>query len=192
MARLIAAYNDEELIDGCLKNDAKSQERLYAKYYGKMLVVCSRYTRNKEDAIENLNNGFLKIFLNLKSFEGKGSFEGWMRRIMVNTVLEQHRKTVTYKEVVRFPETFADQPFDATIIDQLYADDLIKLIASLPPSSRTVFNLFVIEGYTHKEIAKMLQISEGTSKWHVSYAKDKLKKKIEESTPLKELAYGRI
>ena len=192
MTRLVAAYTDEELIEGCLQSDSKSQERLYAKYYGKMLSVCSRYERNREDALELLNNGFLKVFLNLKNFQGKGSFEGWVRKIMINTILEQHRKTVKYKEVIRFPDTEKDAGNDAAVEHELYAEDIIRMIASLPPSSRMVFNLYAIEGYTHREIGEMLHISEGTSKWHVAFAKDKLKKKIEESKPLKELAYGRF
>lgn len=190
MVKLVAAYTDEELIQGCAKNDPRAQERLYTKYYGKMLSVCMRYSRNKEDALELLNMGFLKVFMNIASFGNKGSFEGWVRRIIVNTVLEEHRKTVNYRDHVSFPEVEQDGVTDADVISELYAEDIIGMIGLLPPASRMVFNLFAIEGYPHKEIAEMLNISEGTSKWHVSFAKDKLKKCILEGQKNKEVAYG--
>jgi RNA polymerase sigma-70 factor (ECF subfamily) len=189
MVKLTAAYSDEELISGCSENNPRAQERLYAKYYGKMLSVCMRYSRNREDAVELLNTGFLKVFLNIKSYQAKGSFEGWIRRIVVNTVLEEFRKTVNYREVMHFPETMGDGEIKADALEHLYAEDLVQIISCLPPSSRMVFNLFVVEGYSHKEIAEMLKISEGTSKWHVSFAKEKLKKLLEKRAGSKEVKY---
>jgi RNA polymerase sigma-70 factor (ECF subfamily) len=193
MAKLAAAYTDEELIDGCLKHDPRMQEKLYAKYYGKMLSVCFRYSRNKEDALELLNNGFLKVFLNVKSFQGKGSFEGWIRKIMLNTILEEHRKNISYKENIYFPDEEKDDvTIDAGILNNLYTEDIIKMISTLPAASRMVFNLFVMEGFSHKEISARLNISEGTSKWHVNFAKEKLKKKLESLYQVpNEVAYGR-
>jgi RNA polymerase sigma factor (sigma-70 family) len=178
MPRLLATYTDEELLLGCRENDSRYQQRFYERFYGKMMSLCSRYCNNREDAEELLNTGFLKVFHNLNTFKSQGSLEGWIRKIILNTILESHRRNIKYKEIIKYPDFEQDESVDNGIISHLYAEDLINLISRLPASSRLVFNLFVIEGYSHNEIADLLNISTGTTKWHVSFAKDKLKKMI--------------
>lgn len=190
MAKLIAAYTDEELVQGCLRNDSLMQERFYKKYYGKMLSLCLRYCRNMEDAQELLNIGFLKVFNGLKSYQFKGSLEGWVRRVVLNSILEEHRRNVNYKSMMSFPEYEEDGQVEAESLENLFAEDIISLLNQVPTASRVVFNLFVIEGYSHKEIGKMLNISEGTSKWHVSVAKEKLKKLILQQSNVTEASYA--
>src|ERR1017187_3214009 len=180
MTKLSAAYTDEELIAGCIKNDTRFQQRFYERYYGKMMSLCSRYCHNREDAHELLNSGFLKVFQNIKTFKSQGSLEGWVRKIILNTILEVHRSRIKYREIISYPEKEPDAEINVDIVESLYAEDIIKIISLLPAASRVVFNLFAVEGYSHAEISEMLKISTGTTKWHVSYAREKLKTMINE------------
>ena len=190
MTKLLAAYTDEELLTGCTKNDRKIQEKFYERFYGKMMSFCSRYCNNREDALELLNSGFLKVFLNIKSFKSEGSLEGWIRKIILNHILETYRSNIKYRDMISYPDQEHDGETGDNIISQLNAEDIINMIGLLPPSSRVVFNLFAIDGHSHQEIAEKLKISTGTSKWHVSFAREKLKKMINESN-LKEENYAR-
>ena len=176
MVKLLAAYTDEELLAGCVKNDRNIQQKFYERFYGKMMSLCSRYCNNKEGALELLNSGFLKVFLNIKSFKSQGSLEGWIRKVILNHILETHRKNIKYREMVEIQDKGHDVESNEDIISELNAEDIITMIGELPPSSRLVFNLFAIEGFSHKEISEKLKISTGTSKWHVSYARERLKK----------------
>lgn len=162
-----------ELIQGCKKQDRKIQKVLYERYSARYFGVCKRYMKDVEAAEDVLVKGFLKIFENINSFESKGSFEGWMQRIIVNECLMELRKK---QDFTIYLESSNIQPQkDATILETLYEQDVLKLLEFLPVGCRTVFNLYVIEGYKHNEIAERLNISEGTSKSQLNLAKEKLK-----------------
>jgi RNA polymerase sigma factor (sigma-70 family) len=146
------------------------QETLYRMYSPKMFGVCLRYSGHQEDAQDILQEGFIKVFRNLEKFRREGSFEGWMRRIFVNTAIEHYRKSINLYPVSESQENnVEDKEWNA--FDKLALKDLVKLIQTLSPGYRTVFNLYVVEGYTHREIAEMMGISEGTSKSQLARAK---------------------
>lgn len=171
---------EEEMIEGCLKHNDKAQEALYQKFSSKMMGVTLRYTKGYEEAQDVLQDAFIKVFKKLKSFHGDGSLEGWVRRIVVNTALDYLRKIKYEKfhvDVEDVDYLLADQ---TVIIEGLAADDLLSLIQSMPVGYQAVFNLYVIEGYTHKEIGDELGISENTSKSQFSRARSYLQKKLEE------------
>jgi RNA polymerase sigma-70 factor (ECF subfamily) len=169
--------NDSDLIRGCLQNEASMQNRLYQKFSAKMYGICLRYAHQTEDAKDILQDGFIKVFGNLSKFKGSGSFEGWMRRIFVNTAIEHYRKKNNTYEIQEAHEESVTNK-DLTALDKMAADDIVKLISELPNGYRTVFNLFAIEGFSHKEIAGMLKISEGTSKSQFARSKAWLQEKI--------------
>ncbi len=169
--------DDLDLIEGCLLGNPVMQKKLYDQYAPKMYGICLRYAANSEDAKDILQDGFLKVFTNLSKFKAMGSFEGWMRRIFVNTAIEHYRrKNQLYAISENQEEHIPNQEVSA--LDALEADDLIRLISELPNGYRTVFNLFAIEGYSHKEIANMMNVSEGTSKSQYARAKAWLQEKI--------------
>lgn len=150
---------------------------MYRMLAPKMFGVCLRYSKDSTEAEDNLQEGFIKVFTHIKKFRYEGSLEGWVRKIMVNVSLEKFRK-----QNVMYPVediSLYDAPTDTNnIIEKLSAEELIKLIQELPPRYRMVFNLYVMEGYNHKEISKEMQISEGTSKSNLARARDILKKKV--------------
>jgi RNA polymerase sigma-70 factor (ECF subfamily) len=169
--------DDYDLIRGCLQNNAAMQKMLYDKYAAKLFGIALRYAHSQEDAKDILQDGFVKVFKNLSKYKGTGSFEGWMRRIMVNTAIEHHRKkNHTYEIQESHEESITDR--DLTALDKLAAEEILNMIKALPNGYKTVFNLFAIEGFSHKEIADMLNISEGTSKSQYARAKALLQEKI--------------
>lgn len=165
--------NYSSLVKGLRNKDRKSQSECYNMYVGKMYTVALRYTSSTEDAKEVINTAFLKVFSSIESFKGSGSFEGWIRTIVKRASIDHCRKYI-YNNVA----THEILEFDAKVyneaINNLEAQDFLKIIVKIPKASRVVFNLFAIEGYSHKEICKELSISEGTSKWHLSNARKKL------------------
>lgn len=175
--------NEHEIIKGCLKNDRASQKALYEQYYSKMLGVCLRYAKDKDDAKDVLHEAFLKVFSNLKNFNGTGSFEGWIRRIMVNTSIDHLRKNKQNYLIVSTVyanekgSNLAEEVNDDEL-NHISKEEILKAVQELTPAYRTVFNLYVIEEFTHREIAEMLEISEGTSKSNLSKAKFNLKKNL--------------
>lgn len=162
-----------ELIQGCKRQDRKVQKLLYEKYSSRFLGVCKRYMKNLEEAEDMLVKGFLKIFEKIDSYEGKGNFEGWMHRIFVNECLMELRKKQDF--TIYLESTYHQPQKDASALENLYEQDILKLLDFLPIGCRTVFNLYVIEGFKHGEIAEQLSISEGTSKSQLNLAKEKLK-----------------
>jgi len=169
--------DDYDLIRGCLQNNAAMQKKLYDKYAAKMYGIALRYAHSQEDAKDILQDGFVKVYKNLNKYKGTGSFEGWMRRIMVNTAIEHYRKkNNTYEIQESHEESITDGDLNA--LDKLAAAEILNMVKALPNGYRTVFNLFAIEGYSHKEIAEMLNISEGTSKSQYARAKALLQEKI--------------
>tara|TARA_B100000767_G_scaffold270724_1_gene294996 strand:+ start:578 stop:1150 length:573 start_codon:yes stop_codon:yes gene_type:complete len=176
----------KEIVEGCLKNNRRSQEALFQMFYGKMLAVCMRYISDRDTAQEVLQEGFIKVFDKLEVFDFKGSFEGWVRRIVVNTAIDSIRKA---KRAPILKDNDNDFKMDASNeieenekieMIELRAEKAVDAIQKLSPGYRTVFNLFVIEDYSHKEIAEMLGISEGTSKSNLSKAKKNLKQILTE------------
>ena len=146
------------------------QEELYRRYSPKMYAVCLRYAGNAEEAEDILQEGFIKVFKKLNSFRSEGSFEGWIRRIFVNTAIEHFRRKRYLMPVTEKEENTIEGKY-LSVLDDLAARDIMALVQDLSPGYRTVFNLYVVEGYTHKEIADMMGISEGTSKSQLSRAK---------------------
>jgi RNA polymerase sigma-70 factor (ECF subfamily) len=165
----------EQLIIDCKNNDAKAQEQLYRLYSSKLFAVCLKYSRSYAEAEDNLQDGFLIIFNKISQYTFKGSFEGWIKRIMVNNVLQQYRN-VSFLELVNDVAEEVEVELDN---DNVSLDYLMKIIQELPDRYRLVFNLYVMDGYSHKEIADMLEITTGTSKSNLARARIILKEKIE-------------
>ncbi len=161
---------ENDLIEGCLKDDRRMQEELYQRFSPRMYAVCLRYAGNADEAQDVLQDGFIKIFKKMDSFRGEGSFEGWMRRVFVNTAIEHFRRKRYLMPVTEKEENTLEGKY-TSVLDDLGAKDILALVQELSPGYRTVFNMYVVEGYTHREIADMLGISEGTSKSQLSRAK---------------------
>lgn len=163
-------FSDSDLIEGCIRGDRKLQYELYQRYAPKMYGVCLRYAGNAEEAEDILQEGFIKIFNKIGSYRGEGSFEGWIRRIFVNTAIEHFRKKTYLQPITETEENTVEGKY-LSVLDSLAEKDIIQLVQQLSPGYRTVFNMYVVEGYTHKQIAEVLGISEGTSKSQLSRAK---------------------
>ncbi len=173
---------EQELIELCIQHNRKAEYDLYKKVYSYLMSICLRYNRDKDTASESLNMGYLKILTHLKNYKPEIPFKLWIRRIMINTLIDEYRKRKKEKERL----TYVDNYFDTSdyseaneALEKFDTEKLTNLINELPNATKEVFNLYVIDGYTHKEIAEMLHISEGTSKWHLSEARQKLKLKLE-------------
>jgi RNA polymerase sigma-70 factor (ECF subfamily) len=171
---------DDALIERCLRQEPKAQSALYRALYGQMMSICCRYERNKQDAVDRMNQGFLKILTSLDKRRPEVPFELWTRRIMINTVIDEYRKDRQRKEAESL-----DAPVDEGTLTEVNeylhrmdAEAFAALLDRVPEMSRRVFNLFAIDGYAHGEIAEQLGISEGTSKWHVSHARQVLQQAI--------------
>ncbi len=161
---------ESDLIKGCIEGNRRMQEELYGRFSPRMYAVCLRYAGNAEEAEDILQEGFIKVFKKLDSFRGEGSFEGWVRRIFVNTAIEHFRRK-RYLQPVTDKEENTIEGNSLSALDGLAEKDILSLVQQLSPGYRTVFNMYVVEGYTHKEIGDMLGISEGTSKSQLSRAK---------------------
>lgn len=172
------AVADEELVKGCLRNNRKYQKLLFEKYFSDMMKVCQRYAHDEDEAGEILQKGFIKVFGKLQSYNNAGSLEGWIKRIMIRTAIDHFRMQQREHRAVIMELETNDMPEEATVENNLAAEDILLLVQTLPPVQRTVFNLFALEGYTHKEISEELNISEGTSKWHLCEARKILKKAL--------------
>lgn len=170
-------YTIDSLLEGCRKGDRKAQESLYKTMASRMMGVCTRYAKDTFEAEDVLQMGFVKVFQKVSEFRGEGSFEGWIRRIMVNTAIESYRKNLRTLNVVDIDEVY-DQPQSTFDMSGLELKDLLKLVQQLSNGYRLVFNMYVIEGYSHKEIATELGITEGASKSQLSRARAILKEKI--------------
>ncbi len=172
--------NETELIKKCLNNDTEAQSLLYNSYAPKMFGVCIRYADDYETARDYLQEAFISVFTMLHTFSGIGSIEGWIRRIVINTALQNLRKTniIEYKYELNDADFFEYRT--EHIIETISAAELVKMISTLPKGFRTIFNLYAIEGYSHKEIAKMLDISVEGSRSQYSRARKSLQKMIKE------------
>lgn len=162
------------LIKGCSKGDKNSQKALYKHFYGYAMSVCIRYSMNREEATEVMNDGFLKVFTKINKYDTNRSFKGWLRKIMINTALDNYRHNLKHyyqQDLAHLPDTSAGN----TILADLAYEEIVALVQMLSPAYRTVFNLYVIDGYTHEEISEMLGISVGTSKSNLSKARENLR-----------------
>lgn len=167
----------EQLIQSCIRNERSAQEKLYTLFYPRMMGMVKRYIDQEMQAEEVMNNGFLRAFQKIGQYNFQGSFEGWLRKIVFHAVSDYVKANIRYSEKIMLVDK--DQMVHKDHADKLYYDQLLKLVQSLPDATRTVFNMYVMEGFAHKEIGKMLNISEGTSKWHLSEGRRILKEKIE-------------
>ncbi len=170
------------LIQGCLKGDRTAQRHLYETYSGKFLAICIRYLKDREHAEDVMIEGFMKIFEKMPQYQAKGSFEGWMKRIIVTQALMTLRSNRHLMMEVNLENEshFEDHNYE---LNHLEAEDLMKMVESLPVGYRTVFNLFAIEGYSHQEISDLLGITESTSKSQLNRARNTLKGKLVEYQP---------
>ena len=166
----------EQLIKECQQNSIKAQEQLYRLFAPKLFAVCLKYSRNRADAEDNMQDGFLLIFNKIGQYRFQGSFEGWAKRVMVNNVLQKYRTEGIFEIVTENLPEEADVEIEADDISMEY---LMAIIQQLPDRYRMVFNLYAIDGYSHKEIAEMLGITEGTSKSNLARARIILKEKID-------------
>ncbi len=167
------------LVSECVKGNARAQRELFDKFARKMMTVCLRYSKNTEQAEDVLQDGFVKVFFKLKDYKGEGSLEGWIRRIMVNTALDQIRKDLKFSNNSSFDDVGYKLNYNDFTFENLVAEDLMKMVQSMPNGYRMIFNLFAIEGYSHAEIAETLGISENTSKSQYSRARAYLKERLE-------------
>jgi RNA polymerase sigma factor (sigma-70 family) len=171
--------DEQELIGGCKKNDPLSQKLLYKNYAPQMMSVCYRYVSDRDTAKDLLQEGFVKVFTKIKTYSGKGSFAGWIRRIFVTTSLEYLRENGSMKTTVSLDEQEDMEDERATsVLCTLSAEDLMGYVTQLPAGCRTVFNLYAIEGYSHQEIAKILKIKEHSSQSQLLRARRILQNKI--------------
>jgi RNA polymerase sigma factor (sigma-70 family) len=180
---LIARFDEKDLkplIDGCLRKELDSQQKLYKRLYGFAMGKCLRYASNKYDAAEILNDGFLKVFKNISKYDYQWSFHAWIGRIMSNTAIDRYRSELKHNHTKEL-EIAEDVGQEASIYQALNYQDMLKMVQELPISYRTAFNLFAIDGYTHEEISQMLGISVGTSKSNLFKAKQKLQKALQKA-----------
>ncbi len=169
--------SEKDIIKGCINGDKKSQEALYGRFSSKMMGVCLRYAKDYHNAEDLLQEGFIKVFVNMHKYRGDGSFEGWLRRIFVNTAIEHYRKNVHLYPLSEL-NNFEVKSEEVSADSKIAADDLLGMLQQLSAGYRTIFNLYAIEGYSHKEIASELNISEGTSKSQLARARALLQKMV--------------
>ena len=170
--------SEKQLIDGCINGDRKAQKALYDKYSRRMMAVCLRYVKDIEDARDLLQEGFIKLFSNIEKYSGEGSFDGWVRKIFVNCALERLRQNDILKGADDINDINIMEIPDESAVSQLSSDEIMMHVRSLPDGFRTVFNLFAIEGYSHKEIGEKLNITESTSRSQYMRARKILQKMI--------------
>ena len=170
-----------EWVHACRAGNARAQRKLFKHFYGSVMSICMRYAGSTDEAADMLNEGFLKVFSNLDKYENTGSFEAWLKRVVCNAALDYRRKydrNVTFIELEDIPDNrLADNSMNDAV-SRMSSQEMVELIQLLPPVTRTVFNLFVFEGYSHSEIASQLNMTENTSAWHVNQARAKLKAAI--------------
>jgi RNA polymerase sigma factor (sigma-70 family) len=170
-------YTDEELVAGCAANDRRAQEALYRRFFPEMLRMCMRHTRSEDFAMEIINVGFMRVFKKIHTFAFRGSLEGWVRRLVWHSMADFFRENNRYSHFLVFEEH--DQATPEHIGSVFFEEDVLRAMSTLPPTSREVFRLYAIEGYSHAEVAALLHMSEGTSKWHLSTARQRLRELLE-------------
>ena len=170
---------ERDIVQGCIDGKRQSQQLLYDTYSRKMLGVCMRYSSTKPEAEDLLQEAFVKVFLNIKSFKFSGSFEGWIRRIVVhNAIRNYHKNKLEDESTQTINDATLSMSNDVDVLDKLSEKEIVETIMQLPVGYRTVFNLFFVEGYDHREIGQMLQINESTSRSQLTKAKKMLQQMI--------------
>ncbi len=172
--------NDIELLlEGCLHNNRKAQEGLYRQLYHFAMTIALRYSRDEHDAADILSHAFVKIFKSIRTFDpAKGSLHAWIKRIVINEGLDHIKSRTRFSENVEV-ETIAEPEINNAALEEMGADEIMKLIQKLPPATHAVFVMYAVEGFNHREIGKRLHISEGTSKWHLSEARKTLQQRLQ-------------
>lgn len=170
--------SEAQLIQGCIINDRKCQELLYKQYFDKMYALCAKYAKDETEAVTILNDGFLKVFKNIHHFRNEGSFEGWIRKTIYHSVADHFRMKVNNVNFLLPDEHDGHFIRHEEATQNLFFEDIVRLIDKLPAASARVLLLYAVEGYNHKEIGEMLEISESTSKWHLSNARQILRDKL--------------
>ena len=168
-------------VHDCRKGNTRAQHKLFKYFYGSVMNVCMRYAGSTDEAVDMLNEGFLKVFSNLDKYENSGSFEAWLKRVVCNAALDYRRRYDKKVELVDIDEVQDSHLSDFNVndaISNISSNEIVGLIQQLPPVTRTVFNMFVFEGFSHREIAQQLNISESTSAWHVNNARYRLKEAL--------------
>lgn len=173
---------ERELIEECIQGKSNAHERFFKKYYSLMLGICLRYCNNKSDARDVLQEGFIKVFNNLASFKFEAPLIAWMKRVFINTAIDKYRKDQQFPKFSDISEQINLKADNDNILSQMATEDILKCINKMPVGYRTVFNLYAIEGYTHKEIADKLGITEGTSKSQFAKSKKYLRNLIEKQS----------
>lgn len=169
----------EKLREGCLRGNPGCQKKLYQSFYGFALAICLRYSNDRDEAVEVMNNGFLKVLTHFDKYNPEKPFKPWLSRIMTNTAIDHYRSRIKFSHMADISEA-EELGTQASVYQKLNYEDLLKLVQQLPPGYRAVFNLYAIDGYTHEEIGKLLGISEGTSKSNLFKARQKLRGYLEE------------
>lgn len=178
------------ILQECIDGNRNAQRKLYEYYYPTMMGVCNRYATDRDEAAFILNNGFFKVFKHLKKFDAEvGNLEAWIRRIMINTAIDHFRRNSRRQRTMDVDTAYPMQQESSSVVAELNAEDILKLVQQLTPAYRASFNLYVVEGYSHKEVAKKLGISEGTSKSNLAKARGKLKQMLEKSSKAKTESY---
>jgi RNA polymerase sigma factor (sigma-70 family) len=183
--------SDEELVKGCARGDRAAQRALYERFCSKMMVICQRYARSTQEAEDSLQEGFIKIFKSITDFRFESKLETWITRVMINTSLNSQRQKLYMLPMVDVDEVSIPQREEISLAG-FHLSELINIVQSLPDGCRVVFNLFAIEGYSHKEIGEMLHISEGTSKSQYNRARSLLRARLEGEKKYAKLGEGSI
>jgi RNA polymerase sigma factor (sigma-70 family) len=171
-------HNIETMIEGCMANDRKAQKLLYEHFYEFAMTIALRYSRDEMDAADIMSHAFVKVFKSIRTFDSsKGSLYAWIKRIVVNEGLDYIKSRNRFSENVEL-ETVDEPGINNSVLEQMGAEEIMKLIQKLPPATHAVFVLYAVEGYNHREIAERLKISEGTSKWHLSEARKTLQQQL--------------
>jgi RNA polymerase sigma-70 factor (ECF subfamily) len=181
-----------ELIKDCINRNRRAEYDLYKLTYRYLMSICIRYSRDEDTAKEALNIGFLKILNNLSKYNTEAPFKTWIRRIMINTLVDEFRKQKHHESKIQYVEEYDESSYAELnkVIEKIDGAEIYAVINRLPPASKEVFNLYVIDGYSHKEISELLNISEGTSKWHLNAARNKLKDLLDPIVSNHKVAYN--
>lgn len=180
----------EDDIKGCINEERKAQRKVYETYYPVLLAIVRRYIRDDEEVLDVLNQGYIKIFKKVNKYHFENSFEGWCKRIVINTALDHLRSSKRYRDLFSFDAIMPAKQIFNDGLNELSISELMQIIDTISPISKVVFNMFAIDGYSHKEIAEHLGISVGTSKWHLSSARKQIQSKLKLAYPEISLHYG--
>lgn len=183
-------YSEQELIQGCKKAKRKYQEALYKQYFSIGISICIRYASNREDALEIINDGFMKVFTHIHSFDEQRSFRAWFNRVMVNTAIDKYRVSKKWDVISELDEEVMDESGSYNSDENLNVQEILGLFSKLPEVYKIIFNLFEIEGYSHEEIGDILKIAPGTSRSHLSRAKKLLRSLY--LAQKKEVGFGKL